>query len=93
MGVPYFQTLFAGSQYHWTIYKFFHMRTSRQNGLKRPEVRSLKIQSRVKKNLYSETYVSEILLNGKSLTDLGFLDGGRVSVLTMPKLLIIRLVE
>ena len=69
------------------------MRTDKRKNLKRPNVRSLKIYSDIRFNERSKTDIARILLSGKWLMDLGFKPYERVSVFTMPKLLIIRLDE
>lgn len=70
------------------------MRTSKQKSrIRRPEVRSLKIQPKTRFNRYSQTEVPEIKLCGNWLLNLGFDYGDRVTVTTMPQLLIIRPVE
>jgi len=70
------------------------MRTSK-NGkkkvIRRPEVRSLKIQPRFRENAYSTVEVPEIKLCGNWLSHLGFCQGRRVVVTTMNELLIVRL--
>ena len=70
------------------------MRTSK-NGkkqvIRRPEVRSLKIQPRFRENAYSTVDVPEIKLCGNWLSQLGFCQGRRVTVTTMNELLIVRL--
>jgi hypothetical protein len=70
------------------------MRTSK-NGkkqvIRRPEVRSLKIQPRFRENAYSTVDVPEIKLCGNWLSQLGFCQGRRVVVTTMNELLIVRL--
>jgi hypothetical protein len=69
------------------------MQTKRvkQTGLRRPDVRSLKIQPRTRDNQFSTTTAPEIKLCGNWLNDLGFQHGKRVVVTTMKELLIIRL--
>lgn len=69
------------------------MRTPKKSTSKRPEVRSLKIQTKFRSNKYTARPVSEIKLCGNWLEKLGFKDGQRVTIATMPQLLIIRLVE
>ena len=61
-----------------------------KNGIRRPDVRSLKIQPRYRKNAYSETTSPEIRLAGNWLEQLGFQLGKRVVITTMKELLIIR---
>lgn len=58
---------------------------------RRPEVRSIKIQSCYRRNKYSETNVAEIRLSGNWLEKLGFNIDRRVTITTMNELLIIRL--
>ncbi len=66
------------------------MRTNKRTTLRRPEVRSLKIQPKTRFNKYSHKDVPEIKLCGDWLRSLGFEQGERVTVTAMPKLLIIR---
>lgn len=61
-----------------------------QRKLKRPSVRSLKIQPKTRFNKYSQKDVPEIKLCGAWLEQLGFQWGERVMVTSMPNLLIIR---
>ena len=70
------------------------MRTSKKEkkvGIRRPEVRSLKIQPRFRENSYSTVDVPEIRLCGNWLGKLGFCQGRRVIITTMNELLIVRL--
>jgi toxic protein SymE len=70
------------------------MQTSKQEkkaGVRRPDVRSLKIQPRIRDNRWSRTTAPEIKLCGSWLEQLGFHYGKRVVVTTMKELLIIRL--
>ncbi len=69
------------------------MRTLKKQISKRPEVRSLKIQPTIKFNRWSQTKVPVIRLSGLWLDKLGFTPEKRVSVMTMDKLLIIKLEE
>lgn len=69
------------------------MRTSKQKSIRRPDVRSLKIQPKTRINTWSETTVPEIKLTGNWLENLGFKPEQRVTITTMNKLLIIRLDE
>ncbi len=66
------------------------MRTSKTKTLRRPDVRSLKIQPKTRFNKYSQRDVPEIKLCGDWLQQLGFESGARVTVTSMPQLLIIR---
>ncbi len=66
------------------------MRTSKTKTLRRPDVRSLKIQPKTRFNKYSQRDVPEIKLCGDWLQQLGFESGTRVTVTSMPQLLIIR---
>lgn len=68
------------------------MRTNERKN-KKPDVRSLKIQPKTKFNRYSQKDVPEIKLCGNWLQELGFEYGARVTVTSMPNLLIIRTVE
>lgn len=61
--------------------------------IRRPEVRSLKIQPRFRVNRNSTIDVPEIRLCGNWLESLGFKKGRRVSITTMNELLIVRLQE
>ncbi|NIJ55165.1 SymE family type I addiction module toxin [Dyadobacter arcticus] len=56
---------------------------------KRPEVRSLKIQPKIRQSFYREKFVPEIKLSGEWLRNLGFESGNQVKVTTMQQLLII----
>ena len=70
------------------------MRTSEKklkSTIRRPEVRSLKIQPRFRENEFSTVNVPEIKLCGNWLSQLGFCQGRRVIVTTMNELLIVRL--
>ncbi|TLV03530.1 SymE family type I addiction module toxin [Dyadobacter luticola] len=58
--------------------------------LKRPEVRSLKIQPKTRFNVYEEKQVPEIKLSGEWLRNLGFQSGEKVKITTMNQLLIIQ---
>jgi hypothetical protein len=70
------------------------MRTpEKRRTMRRPEVRSLKIQPRFRDNRWSSTMVPEIKLCGNWLERLGFSPDLRVNVTTMKKLLIIRVEE
>lgn len=66
------------------------MRTNKTKSPRRPDVRSLKIQPKTRFNKYSEKDVPEIKLCGEWLQSLGFEQGARVTVTSMPELLIIR---
>ncbi|MEO6284383.1 MAG: SymE family type I addiction module toxin [Dyadobacter sp.] len=59
----------------------------------RPEVRSLKIQPKVRRNFYKETFVPEIKLAGEWLRNLGFESGSHVKITTRQELLIIQLLK
>jgi hypothetical protein len=70
------------------------MRAHEKRGAsKRPEVRSLKIQPKIRENRWSSTTVPEIKLCGNWLEKLGFSPEQRVNITTMNKLLIIRVDE
>ncbi|WAC15052.1 SymE family type I addiction module toxin [Dyadobacter pollutisoli] len=60
---------------------------------KRPDVRSLKIQPKVRRSFYKETFVPEIKLAGEWLRNLGFESGSQVKITTMQQLLIITPLE
>lgn len=66
------------------------MRADKRQTIRRPEVRSLKIQPKTRFNKYSQKEVPEIKLCGEWLQHLGFEAGARVTVTSMPDLLIIR---
>jgi hypothetical protein len=61
--------------------------------VRRPDVRSLKIQPRIRESVFPSKDVPEIRLCGEWLKKLGFCQGKRVIVTTMNELLIIRLQE
>jgi hypothetical protein len=63
----------------------------KKSGVRRPDVRSLKIQPKFRTNRWSETTAPEIKLCGTWLDQLGFHHGKRVVVTTMKELLIIQL--
>ncbi len=69
------------------------MRNNKRPTIRRPDVRSLKIQPDTKINRWSQTTVPVIRLSGLWLDRLGFTPERRVTVTTMNKLLIIRLDE
>ncbi len=66
------------------------MRTNKRQTIRKPDVRSLKIQPKTRFNKYSQKEVPEIKLCGNWLQNLGFELGTRVTVTSMPNLLIIR---
>jgi hypothetical protein len=66
-------------------------KSEKKLGIRRPEVRSLKIQPRFRENSYSTVDVPEIRLCGNWLGKLGFCQGRRVIITTMNELLIVRL--
>lgn len=69
------------------------MRTSKKEkrpGIRRPEVRSIKIQPRTRNNAYSTVDIPEIRLSGHWLAKLGFSHGRRVIITTMNELLVVR---
>jgi len=65
----------------------------KRSTVRRPEVRSLKIQPRVRESVFRSKNVPEIRLCGEWLKKLGFAHGRRVVVTTMNELLIITLQE
>ena len=70
------------------------MQTNKQGkkpGVRRPNVRCLKIQPRIRDTRWSRSVAPEIKLCGNWLEELGFEYGKRVVVTTMEGLLIIRL--
>lgn len=66
------------------------MRINKKQTPRRPHVRSLKIQPKTRFNKYSQKDVPEIKLCGDWLHHLGFQHGERITVTSMPNLLIIR---
>ena len=75
-------------------FKIGYMRSNKKEPrsvVRRPEVRSLKIQPRFRESMFSSKDVPEIRLCGEWLKKLGFCHGRRVIVTTMNELLIIRL--
>jgi hypothetical protein len=64
--------------------------SAKKRMIKRPDVRSLKIQPKVRFNRWSTSQVPEIKLCGEWLHRLGFESNSRVTVTTMPGLLILR---
>ena len=69
------------------------MKSEKRPTIRRPEVRSLKIQPRGRESVFCSKDVPEIRLCGEWLKKLGFCQGKRVVVTTMNELLIIRLQE
>jgi hypothetical protein len=69
------------------------MRNNKTIKIRRPDVRSLKIQPKTRYNKYSQKDVPEIKLCGDWLLNLGFESGARVTITSMPQLLIIRTTE
>jgi hypothetical protein len=69
------------------------MRTPRKQKNKLSEIRSLKIQPKIRFNKYSRKEVPEIKLCGKWLEKLGFVYGQRVLITSRHQLLIIQLQE
>ncbi|MCE6991300.1 SymE family type I addiction module toxin [Dyadobacter sp. CY323] len=57
---------------------------------KRPDVRSLSIQAKLRRNVYEEKSIPEIKLCGEWLRNLGFEFGEKVKITTMHQLLIIQ---
>jgi toxic protein SymE len=66
------------------------MRNDKQKKIRKPGVRSLKIQPKVRINTYSQKNFPEIKLCGDWLQKLGFQHGERVTITAMPNLLIIQ---
>ena len=66
-------------------------KVGKKSAIRRPEVRSLKIQPKFRVNADSNKDVPEIKLCGNWLENLGFVHGRRVLVTTMNELLVIRL--
>lgn len=66
------------------------MRNDKRKTIRKPNVRSLKIQPKVRFNTRSQKNVPEIKLSGNWLHNLGFEPGTIVTVTTMPNLLIIQ---
>jgi Toxin SymE, type I toxin-antitoxin system len=79
----------ALSGYLFKIFKVMRTHKKRETP-KRPQVRNLKIQPRTRYNRYSQKDVPEIRFCGNWLHQLGFELETRVTITTMPKLLIIR---
>ncbi len=69
------------------------MQNNKRTTLRRPDVRSLKIQPKTRFNKYSQKDVPEIKLCGNWLENLGFEIESRVTITSMPNLLIIRTAE
>jgi hypothetical protein len=69
------------------------MRNNKRPTIRRPDVRSLKIQPDIRFNECSQITIPVIKLSGLWLDRLGFTPERRVIVTTMNKLLIIRLDE
>ncbi|MGN6294603.1 MAG: type I addiction module toxin, SymE family [Chitinophagaceae bacterium] len=69
------------------------MRTSKKQTIRRPDVRSLKIQPKTRINRYSQKDVPEIRLCGDWLKNHGFDINARVVVTSMPFLLVIQPTE
>ena len=69
------------------------MQHSKKQRAKRPEVRRLKIQPKIRVNRYSQKEVPEIKLCGNWLEKLGFAHGQRVVITMMERLLVIRVEE
>lgn len=65
----------------------------RKTTIRKPDVRSLKIQPKRRFNKYNEKDVPEIKLCGDWLQNLGFQLGARVTVTSMQNLPIIRTTE
>lgn len=67
------------------------MRTNKsKQALRRPDVRSLKIQPKTRFNKYSQKDVPELRFSGEWLQNLGFMINARVTITSMPGLLIVR---
>jgi hypothetical protein len=66
-------------------------KSEKKSGIRRPDVRSLKIQPKIRVNLWSDTTAPEIKLYGTWLEQLGFHPENCVIVTTMKELLIITL--
>ena len=66
-------------------------KSEKKTVLRRPDVRSLKIQPKPRLNRFSTSTAPEIKLCGNWLEQLGFHYGKRVVITTMKELLIIRL--
>jgi hypothetical protein len=70
------------------------MRTNKSKStIRRPDVRSLKIQPKTRFNKYSQKDVPELRFSGEWLQNLGFMIDSRVTITTMPGLLIVRTTE
>ncbi len=66
------------------------MESNKKNVVKRPDARSLKIQSKYRNNQFSTSIVPELILRGRWLEDLGFKKESRVTVHTSKKKIVIR---
>ncbi len=66
-------------------------KSDRKADVCQPDVRTLKIQPKIRENRWSQTTAPEIKLCGNWLEQLGFHHGKRVVITTMKELLIIRL--
>jgi len=84
--------LFVGLQ-HRQVFSLLMQTNKREKkgGVRRPDVRSLKIQPKIRFNQWSTSTAPKIKLCGSWLEKLGFHHGKRVVVTTMNELLIIRL--
>lgn len=74
-------------------FKIIIMRTrsEKKAGIRRPDVRSLRIQPKIRFNRWSTSTAPEIKLCGSWLEELSFHHGSRVVITTMKELIIIRL--
>lgn len=78
------------SQHRQVSFNINAMRNKKQS-FNRPNTRSLKIDTKIKVNRWSQTTVPVIRLSGVWLDRLGFCPEQRITVTTMDKLLIIQL--
>jgi hypothetical protein len=66
-------------------------KTNKKKEIRRPEVRTLKIQPKYREQQFETVKVPEIRFSGNWLEKLGFSYGRRVTITTMNELLIVRL--
>lgn len=79
----------ALSGYLFKIFKIMRTPKKKTESLSHPDVRSLKIQPKTRFNKYSQKNVPEIKLCGEWLQNLGFIIDSRVTITSMPGLLIV----
>ena len=90
--IPCLNNLFLARNTFGLYFNTMRVKKREKNAvIRRPEVRSLKIQPRIRDNQWTTTTAPEIKLCGNWLEQLGFHHGKRIVVTTMKELLIIRL--